>query len=186
MNTGLVFWQNTIGRRSQSVLFFVACPPQIPRGGGRYSLEGTKRLASRTQLYRGCAAAMSRRYRVTDVKKLNIWVFSACGNTIRRLKGNQVQILNDPVTVSGEAGCKMSLCEMHEKAQPTPKIRKSGSLLKIEVHSFRRKRSAAISHNGLVLMYVCFFGRKGRRFLLPEIQLLSGALADERSCCLSR
>ena len=71
--------------------------------------------------------------------KKNIWVFSAHGNTIRGLKGNQVQILNDPVTVSGEAGCSMSLCEMHEKAQPTPKIRKSGSLLKIKVHSFRRK-----------------------------------------------
>ena len=71
--------------------------------------------------------------------KLNIWVFSAHGNTICGLKGNQVQILNDPVTVSGEAGCKTSLCEMHEKAQPGPKIRKSGSLLRIEVHSFRRK-----------------------------------------------
>ena len=71
--------------------------------------------------------------------KLNIWVFSAHRNTICGLKGNQVQILNDPVTVSGEAGCKTSLCEMHEKAQPKPKIRKSGSLLRIEVHSFRRK-----------------------------------------------
>ena len=90
--------------------------------------------------------------------KLNIWVFSAHGNTICGLKGNQVQILNDPVTVSGETGCSMSLCETHEKAQPMPKIRKSGSLLKIKVHSFRRKWSAAISHNGLVLMYVCFFG----------------------------
>jgi len=87
--------------------FFLACPPQIPRGGG--------------------------------LGKLNIWVFSAHGNTICGLKGNQVQILNDPVTVSGEAGCKTSLCETHEKAQPTPKIRKSGSLLRIEVHSFRRK-----------------------------------------------
>jgi len=98
-----------IGRRSQSVLFFCFSLPHIPRGRERKSYN------------------------------MNIWVFSAHGNTIRGLKGNQVQILNDPVTVSGEAGCSMSLCEMHEKAQPTPKIRKSGSLLRIEVHSFRRK-----------------------------------------------
>ena len=71
--------------------------------------------------------------------KKNIWVFSAHGNTIRGLKGNQVQILNDPVTVSGETGCKMSLCAKHEKARPKSMIRKSGSLLKIKVHSFRRK-----------------------------------------------
>ena len=75
-----------------------------------------------------------------QLAKLNIWVFSARRNATVGLKGKQVQILNDPVTVNGETSRKMSLCFVHEKARPESMIRKSGSLLKIEVHSFRRKR----------------------------------------------
>jgi len=42
------------------------------------------------------------------------------------VKGNQVQVLDDPVTVSGEKGCGCHCANRHEKVQPAkePQVRK--------------------------------------------------------------
>lgn len=42
------------------------------------------------------------------------------------VKGNQVQVLSDPVTVSGEKGCICHYAMMHEKARSAcdPQVRK--------------------------------------------------------------
>lgn len=47
------------------------------------------------------------------------------------IKGNQVKILSDPVTVNRETDCIEPLCVMHEKAQSSSEICKSGNLLGI-------------------------------------------------------
>jgi len=42
------------------------------------------------------------------------------------VKGNQVRVLGDPVTVSGKKGCICHCAKRHEKAQPDvdPQVRK--------------------------------------------------------------
>ena len=47
------------------------------------------------------------------------------------VKGNQVRILSDPVTVNGETGRKEPLCFVHEKGRLMSAIRESGNLLEI-------------------------------------------------------
>ena len=48
------------------------------------------------------------------------------------VKGNQVQVLNDPVTVSGEKGCNAIVLMSMRRCSRTM-IRKSGNLLKMLV-----------------------------------------------------
>ena len=84
---------------------------------------------------------------------------------VARVKGNQVEFLNDPVTVSVESSRRIPL-RMREKGGCLG-MRESGNLLRGAVHSFRRKRVAPdgrskcafAQHSG-----VCF-RREGRRFL---------------------
>ena len=68
--------------------------------------------------------------------------FSVPAGLVRGVKGNQVQVLNDPVTVSGEIRRKIHCAHRHEKERHGSAIRKSGNLLKDAAHSFRRKRPA--------------------------------------------
>ena len=85
------------------------------------------------------------------------------------LKGNQVQILSDPVTVSGEAGCRYAIVLIqHEKAQPLPMIRKSGNLLEFMCIASEESNCSGVSAPGSII-WACFFGRKGRPFLLPVL-----------------
>ena len=62
--------------------------------------------------------------------------------------------LNDPVTVSGESGCKVHCAkDMRRRSQSI--IRESGNLLRSPVHSFRRKR---VARESLKWLYLCMFG----------------------------
>ena len=121
INTGLVFEQDMIGRRSQSVLFFCFSLPQIPRG------------------------------REDKIEYLSFQCQSA---TCRRGKRESGANPERSGHCKRGDGCKMSLCLLHEKAQPRSMIRKSGNLLKYSVHSFRRKRFALMSHSWLSFEFV--------------------------------
>ena len=73
------------------------------------------------------------------------------------VKGNQVRDLNDPVTVSGESGCKVH-CAKGMRRRSRSIIRESGNLLSDPVHSFRRKQVARKNQRWLCLRMsgVCF------------------------------
>ena len=137
-----------IGRRSQSVLFFVFLPHvqcqhdalQIPLQPGR-----------RTTLCRDCTQSCSPCK--SDFQN-RIFEFQ-CQPIISR-RGKRESGANPERSGHCERGdgCKMSLCVSHEKAQPRSMIRESGNLLKYSVHSFRRKRFALLSHKWLRFEYV--------------------------------
>ena len=114
-----------IGRRTQSVLFFAVLPRAEAACSRRSPCGGELRMCA-------AVAFSPRSPHIPSIKQNQIQGFSVpCDFFYAGLKGNQVQVLNDPVTVSGEAGRKSPLCFRHEKARPMPKIRKSGNLLKI-------------------------------------------------------
>ena len=83
------------------------------------------------------------------------------------VKGNQVQILSDPVTVSGEIRRMNPLCHRHEKERQASTIRKSGNLLKDAAHSFRRKRPARFHLTQFqFILKRPLFGRKAGAFVM--------------------
>ena len=53
----------------------------------------------------------------SSIQKSNMKVFSAGRHAAVRVKGNQVRVLSDPVTVNGETVCN-AIVLPHEKAQP--------------------------------------------------------------------
>ena len=78
-----------------------------------------------------------------------------------------MQILSDPVTVSGEIRRANPLCHRHEKERQASTIRKSGNLLKDAAHSFRRKRPARFDLAQFqFILKRPLFGRKAGAFLM--------------------
>lgn len=75
------------------------------------------------------------------------------------VKGNQVRVLSDSVTVNGEKSCASSIVLYGMRRSDGLLIRKSGNLLKMLVHSFRRKPDAIMSLQG-------FFSDRENRFTM--------------------
>ena len=102
--------------------------------------------------------------------QLNRNIFQCPTDAVRGVKGNQVQILSDPVTVSGEIRRKNPLCHRHEKERQASTIRKSGNLLKDAAHSFRRKRPARFHLTQFqFILKRPLFGRKAGAFVMYRL-----------------
>ena len=96
--------------------------------------------------------------------------FSVPAGLVCGVKGNQVRVLNDPVTVSGEIRRKIHCAHRHEKERHASTIRKSGNLLKDAAHSFRRKRPARFHLTQFqFILKRPLFGRKAGAFVMYRL-----------------